>query len=171
MPQPFETFEPSEEMRPLYEGLLTAFSPWGALRPQAVLADSRLKPGPPATIEALMEVHAYLRSSLPPSLERLWEVADGLRFDLDTLVFSTSRFIEQNQYMRTLPDRMPFDGLYFIGGMGDGDLFAMGRTSEGEWSESVMIWEHETDRRYEVADNLIEYAAKMIVWWSDETHG
>jgi hypothetical protein len=50
-------------------------------------------------------------------------------------------------------------------------LFAMGRTSEGEWSNSVIIWEHETDRRYEVADTLIEYVAKMIVWWSDEAHG
>jgi len=57
-----------------------------------------------------------------------------------------------------------------MGSMGDGDLFAMGRTSAGEWNHSVMIWEHETDRRYEVADTLVEYVAKMIVWWSDESH-
>jgi len=170
MAQPFDTFAPSERMRPVYEALLTALAPWGALRPHPILADPRIKPGPPATIESLMGVHEYLRSSPPPALERLWEIADGLRFDVDTLIFSTQEFIRENQGIRTLKDRMPFNGLYFIGSMGDGDLFAMGRTTEGQWNQSVMIWEHETDRRYEVADSLIEYVAKMIVWWSDESH-
>src|SRR5262249_45705019 len=155
----------------VYEALLTALAPWGALRPQAILADPRLNAGPPATVESLMEVHAYLRSRLPPALERFWEVGDGLRFEYDTLVFSTAEFIRENQRMRTLPDRLPFDGLYFIGSMGDGDLFAMGRTNQGDWNRSVILWEHETDRRYEVAESLTEYVAKMIVWWSDNTHG
>jgi hypothetical protein len=66
---------------------------------------------------------------------------------------------------------MPFEGLYFIGSMGDGDQFAIGRTNEGEWNLSVLIWEHETDRRYEVAESLTDYVAKMIVWWSDNSHG
>jgi hypothetical protein len=103
-------------------------------------------------------------------LEKFWGVSDGLGFEYDTLVFSTTEFIKENQRIRALPNRMPFDGLYFIGSMGDGDQFAMGRTNECEWNRSVIIWEHETDRRYEVAESLLEYVAKMIVWWTDESH-
>ena len=171
MPQPFDTFEPSEKMRPVYEGLLAAFTPWGVLRSQPILSDPRIQLGAPASVESLMKVHDYLRSPPPPALALFWEITDGLRFDFDTIVFSTAQFVDQNRQIRTLPHRMPFEGLCFIGSMGDGDMFAMGRTTEGEWLNSVMIWEHETDRRYEVAESLAEYVAKMIVWWADESHG
>lgn len=170
MPQPFETFEPSAEMRSVYEGLLIALEPFGALRPQPVLADMRLKPGAPATAKSIMEVYGYLHSPLPPALEQFWGVADGLRFEVNTLVFSTAGFIAENRRIRNLPDRMPFEGLFFIGAMGDGDMFAMRRTSADQWNPSVMIWEHETDRRYEVAESLVEYVAKMIIRWNDESH-
>lgn len=170
MPLQSLTFEPSERTQPAYQELMTALAPWGALRPQPILTNPRLHPGPPASTESLMEVYGYLRSPLPARLEHFWEVADGLRFDFDSLVFSTTQFVKENQRMRTLPNCMPFDGMYFIGSLGDGDMFAMGRPTRGEWNPAVMIWEHETDRRYEVADSLIEYVAKMIIWWSDESH-
>jgi hypothetical protein len=96
----------------------------------------------------------------------LWEVANGITFDVDQVVFSTDEFVEENQRMTSLPGFMPFDGLYFIGSLGCGDLFALGRTKDGQWHDRVLIWEHETDDRYEVEENLRSYVAKLLLWWA-----
>jgi hypothetical protein len=168
MPPQFNTFEPSGKMRSVYEGLLASFGPWGALNPSPILFDKRIKRGPPATIEALLEVQRFLQSSQPQDLDRFWQVSDGLQFHADIVVFSTQQFLVENKRMRTLTSYMPFEGLYFIGSIGDGDMFATGRTLGGDWPGSVIIWEHETDRRYQVADSLAEYVAKLLLWWIEE---
>jgi SMI1/KNR4 family protein SUKH-1 len=167
MPLRFDTFEPSEAMRPVYDGLLISFQPWGAMRPSPVFSDLRVKLGPPAEFGALLEAQQFMESAPPRDLDRFWQIANGLVFDVDTIVFSTEQFIEENKRVRTLKSYMPFTGLFFISSLGDGDMFALGRTVDGEWLNSVMIWEHETDRRYEVAESFQEYVAKLLVWWLD----
>jgi hypothetical protein len=163
-----DAFEPTEKMRPIYESLLASFQIWGSFRAPEILSDSRIRLGPAAQFEELAEVHRYLGHSPPLVLDRFWQVANGLRFDVHSVIFSTRECIEENKRMRSITTSYcSFEGLFFISSLGDGDMFAMRRTMDGKWLDSVLIWEHETDRRYEIAESLQDYVAKLLVWWLD----
>jgi len=136
-----------------------------------VFSDARIKLGPPAGFEALVKACKFMGSPPHRDLDSFWQMANGLTFDVDSIVFSTEDFIRENRRMRKMRGCMPFDGLFFISSLGDGDMFALGRTTDGSWHNSVIIWEHESDRRYEVAGSLAEYVSKLLVWWLDPEKG
>jgi hypothetical protein len=47
--------------------------------------------------------------------------------------------------------------LVFIGSEGNGDLYALGVSATGVMSESVFLWDHETDGRRWIAESLEGY--------------
>ncbi|WP_202919508.1 SMI1/KNR4 family protein [Saccharothrix deserti] len=85
---------------------------------------------------------------------------DGVQGEyLVDVVWPLDRIAESNADFRSSADfadlYAPFDGLLFFGDNGGGDQFAF---SDGR----VVVWEHETDTRREVATGLRDYIEKAL---------
>jgi cell wall assembly regulator SMI1 len=129
-----------------------------------VQADARFEP--PATTAAIDEVERRLGQTLPPDLRALLLETNGLReswFGL-AAVWPAERIGNDNIEFRTFPDfadlYQPFDGLMFFGDNGGGDQFAF---HPDKPEAGVFVWEHETDERRKVADDLADYLRRRLV--------
>lgn len=160
-----DTFEPEEGKRAEYEELFAALGAWGTLRPHPIFQKPKFVVRSPVGVEEQLRMAKVINSTvLPRDLALLWDVTDGIDYRGCPIVFSTKQFIQHRKLMEDLNDCAPFDGLCFIGEIGDGDAFALSRSRVGEWKDDVLIWEHETDRRYPIADSFQEYVAKLLFW-------
>ncbi|MEV4508388.1 SMI1/KNR4 family protein [Dactylosporangium sp. NPDC049525] len=129
---------------------------------------------PPADRAALDDLEQALGQRLPVGLRELLAEADGVLGDLNLdVVWSAERILADNQAFRTSEDfaelYAPFDGLLFFGDNGGGDQFAFLTDAHGE---GVFVWEHETDTRRKVADDLADYLRRILTadgddWYTD----
>jgi hypothetical protein len=126
--------------------------------------DARVKTRPPVTKRDLHRLREFAGGDLPSGLEMFLLKSNGLLFDCDTVVFSAEQIIEQSKSISRLDICMPTEHLLFIGGLGDGDMFAFGRARNGDWLHDVYWWEHETDSRYACGLGIWGYVAAHVSW-------
>ena len=125
---------------------------------------------PPGSDARLGATEGALAQPIPSDLKELLREADGVRgeFDVD-VVWSSERIARDNADFRSRPDFAdlydPFGDLIFFGDNGGGDQFAF-KSDPAE--PGVFVWEHETDGRRRVADDLRDYLEKCLTSEDDE---
>jgi hypothetical protein len=124
----------------------------------------------PATVADLEAAEAALGFSLPAQLRELLQEANGIigRSGTDT-VWPVSDISRRNLSFRSDPSfrelYMPFDSLLFFGDNGGGDQFAF---VIGPDRPDIFVWEHESDSRNWVANDLADYLRRCLASGGDE---
>lgn len=129
---------------------------------------------PPASAPAIDEIERRLDTRVPADLRALLLESNGLRGPLLLdVVWPAERIAADNADFRADPDfaelYQPFDGLLFFGDNGGGDQFAY---LPEEPAAGVFVWEHETDERRQVAEDLADYLRQILTsdgdgWYVD----
>jgi cell wall assembly regulator SMI1 len=120
--------------------------------------------GLPASGTAIDEIVRRLDARVPADLRALLLESDGLRGKhLVDVVWPAERIAADNADFRTDSDfaelYQPFDGLLFFGDNGGADQFAY---LPEEPAAGIFVWEHETDDRRRVAENLADYLRQIL---------
>lgn len=118
----------------------------------------------PVAPSELVDAERRMGRALPPDLTSLLLESNGVlgHTHVDT-VWAVDRIVEEN--LRFWSDAslaelyMPFDALMFFGDNGGGDQFAFVRTPQ---RPDVFVWEHESDSRRWVANNLRDYLGRSL---------
>ncbi|MFE9045261.1 SMI1/KNR4 family protein [Streptomyces sp. NPDC012421] len=118
----------------------------------------------PAGAADIVEAERRLGRVLPADLKQLLSESDGVlgHSHVDT-VWSLDEIVEQN--LRFWSDEtfaelyMSFDALLFFGDNGGGDQFAFVRKPQ---RPDVFVWEHESDSRRWVANDLRDYLRRSL---------
>jgi SMI1-KNR4 cell-wall len=122
---------------------------------------------PPASEAVLAEVEEALGVVPPPELRALWLESNGIHKRSGEGIWSAERVIQENLEFRSYPDQndlyMPFDPLFFFAWVGNGDLFFYPVQAGGIHRDDVFLWDHETDSRVWVANNLQQFVQQ---WFS-----
>lgn len=136
----------------------------------AAEASAQAQFAPPADAAAIDRVEGRLGQQVPADLRALLLESDGIlgEFDED-IVWTAERIAADNASFRVNPSYAelyePFDKLMFFGDNGGGDQFAF---VPGEPAAGVVVWEHETDVRRKVADDLADYLRQILTADGDE---
>jgi hypothetical protein len=128
------------------------------------VCDPRIRLHPPATDEQVGALTDFAGGKLPATLEDFLRRSNGLTFDFDEIVFPSADIIQETLRMRHPDIAFPNDHLLFIGRLGDGDMFAFGKSKKGEWLSDVFWWEHETDSCYACGSGIWGYVANHVGW-------
>ncbi|MFJ9771383.1 SMI1/KNR4 family protein [Kitasatospora sp. NPDC101157] len=124
----------------------------------------------PVAASAIAEAEERLGRRLPTELGQVLLESDGVtgRGSVDT-VWALERIVEQNLLLRSDESfarlYMPFDPFLFFGDNGGGDLFAFVRKPE---RPDVFVWEHESDSRRWVANDLRDYLGRSLRTGGDD---
>lgn len=118
----------------------------------------------PVGASEIVEAERRLGRALPTDLEQLLSESDGVlgHSHVDT-VWTLDRIVEQN--LRFWSDEtfaqlyMSFDALLFFGDNGGGDQFAFVQKPQ---RPDVFVWEHESDSRRWVANDLRDYLGRSL---------
>lgn len=119
-----------------------------------------VEPRPAADPGALHRVEEALGQPLPSALRSFLLETDGVEGPYgEDVVWPAERIRDDNLALRSgTPELrslyMPFETLLFFGDNGGGDQFAFVRTPP---RDDVFVWDHETDGRSRVADDLESY--------------
>lgn len=136
----------------------------------AVSAFPEAEFAPPASSEAIGDIERLSGRPVPDDLRALLSQSDGVLGDLSMdVVWPARRIADDNAYFRADASfaelYQPFDGLLFFGDNGGGDQFAF---LADDPDAGVVVWEHETDVRRKVADNLADYLRQILSSDGDE---
>lgn len=118
----------------------------------------------PAQVSEIVEAEKRLGRALPAELKQLLLESDGVigRTHVDT-VWTVDQIVERNLLFWSDESfaqlYMPFDALLFFGDNGGGDQFAFVQKPE---RPDVFVWEHESDSRRWVANNLRDYLGRSL---------
>ncbi|MET8968508.1 SMI1/KNR4 family protein [Streptomyces hydrogenans] len=118
----------------------------------------------PVEAAEIVEAERRLGQALPTDLRQLLLESNGVlgRTHVAT-VWAVDQIVEQN--LRFWSDEtfaqlyMPFDALMFFGDNGGGDQFAFVQKPQ---RPDVFVWEHESDSRRWVANNLHDYLGRSL---------
>ncbi|MEU1150903.1 SMI1/KNR4 family protein [Streptomyces sp. NPDC005863] len=118
----------------------------------------------PVEASEIVEAERRLGRALPTDLEQLLLESDGVlgHSHVDT-VWTIDQIVEHN--LRFWSDEafaqlyMSFDALMFFGDNGGGDQFAFVQKPQ---RPDVFVWEHESDSRRWVANNLRDYLGRSL---------
>jgi hypothetical protein len=140
----------------------------------AMAAYPQARFAPPVSAEAIDDIER-LGLSVPADLRALLLETDGLLGEfLVEVVWTAKRIAEDNVSFRADASfaelYRPFDALLFFADNGGGDQFAF---MADDPQAGVMVWEHETDVRRKVADDLADYLRKVLSsdgddWYMDD---
>jgi cell wall assembly regulator SMI1 len=136
----------------------------------AAAASPEAQFAPPAAAAAIDQIERQLGQQVPADLRALLLESDGIlgEFDED-IVWTAERIAADNASFRANPSFAelyePFDKLMFFGDNGGGDQFAF---VPGQPEAGVLVWEHETDVRRRVADDLADYLQRILTADGDE---
>ncbi|MFF2548723.1 SMI1/KNR4 family protein [Kitasatospora sp. NPDC058063] len=129
---------------------------------QEVFPDAGLRE--PVTASDIVEAERRLGRALPTDLEQLLLESNGVLGHAHVhTVWTIDQIVEQN--LRFWSDEtfaqlyMPFDALMFFGDNGGGDQFAFVQKPQ---RPDVFVWEHESDSRRWVANNLHDYLGRSL---------
>ncbi|MFG2952079.1 SMI1/KNR4 family protein [Streptomyces adustus] len=118
----------------------------------------------PAQAPELVAAERQLRRTLPSELRQLLLESNGVigHTHVDT-VWPIDQIIETNLHFwsnQTLAQLyMPLAPFLFFGDNGGGDQFAFVQTPE---RPDIFVWEHESDSRRWVANNLQDYLSRAL---------
>lgn len=118
----------------------------------------------PAQVSEIVEAEKRLGRALPAELKQLLLESNGVigRTHVDT-VWTVDQIVEQNLLFWSDESfaqlYMSFDALLFFGDNGGGDQFAFVQKPE---RPDVFVWEHESDSRRWVANNLRDYLGRSL---------
>ncbi|MDT7843392.1 SMI1/KNR4 family protein [Streptomyces justiciae] len=118
----------------------------------------------PAQASELVAAQARLRRTLPAELQHLLLESNGVigHAQVDT-VWPIDQIVETNLHFwsdQTFTQLyMTFDPLLFFGDNGGGDQFAFVQKPE---RPDIFVWEHESDSRRWVANNLQDYLGRSL---------
>ncbi|WP_043262669.1 SMI1/KNR4 family protein [Streptomyces sp. CT34] len=118
----------------------------------------------PTEASQLTEAETRLGRTLPEELKQLLLESDGVigPTHVDT-VWTIDQIVEQNLLFWSDESfaqlYMPFDALLFFGDDGGGDQFAFVQKPQ---RPDVFVWEHETDSRRWVANNLQDFLRRSL---------
>ncbi|WP_310727893.1 SMI1/KNR4 family protein [Streptomyces sp. N2A] len=118
----------------------------------------------PTQASEIVEAEKRLGRSLPAELKQLLLESNGVigRTYVDT-VWTMDQIVKQNLLFWSDASfaqlYMPFDALLFFGDNGGGDQFAFVQKPE---RPDVFVWEHESDSRRWVANNLRDYLGRSL---------
>ncbi|ARF77870.1 SMI1/KNR4 family protein [Kitasatospora aureofaciens] len=124
----------------------------------------------PAAASAIAEAEELLGRRLPTDLGQVLLESDGVigRSSVDT-VWTVEQIVEQNLLFRSDESfarlYMPLDPFLFFGDNGGGDLFAFVQKPE---RPDVFVWEHESDSRRWVANDLRDYLGRSLRTGGDD---
>ncbi|GAB1694941.1 SMI1/KNR4 family protein [Krasilnikovia sp. M28-CT-15] len=124
----------------------------------------------PVSAAAIDEIVSRLGQQVPADLRSLLLETDGMLDEFGgDVVWTAKRIADDNIMFRTKPSfadlYQPFDGLLFFGDNGGGDQFAF---VPGDPGAGIVVWEHETDKRHRVADDLADYLRQILTVEGDE---
>ncbi|MCP9762885.1 SMI1/KNR4 family protein [Lacihabitans soyangensis] len=127
--------------------------------------------------ETILKFHRTFSFDLPNELKDLLNQTNGIGellkinnkpspIHIGFLIYQLEEIIEVNLNMRNNLDfqdlYMPFDCLFFISNAGNGDLFGYRvLNNKIKWNE-IYCWNHETDERVMVANNLYDFLNRWI---------
>ena len=125
---------------------------------------------PPAGGAAISEIERRLGDPVPADLRALLSQTDGVLDEYASdVVWTAGRIAEDNALFRADASfaelYQPFTGLLFFGDNGGGDQFAF---VVNDPQAGVVVWEHETDSRRRVADDLADYLRQILSSDGDE---
>ncbi|GGW58534.1 SMI1/KNR4 family protein [Streptomyces lucensis JCM 4490] len=118
----------------------------------------------PVQASELVAAQTRLRRTLPAELRQLLLESDGVigHLHVDT-IWPLDQIVERNLLFwsdQTFTQLyMPFDALLFFGDNGGGDQFAFVQKPE---RPDIFVWEHESDSRRWVANNLQDYLGRSL---------
>lgn len=118
----------------------------------------------PVQASELAEAERRLRRTLPTELKQLLLESNGVigQTSVDT-VWPIDQIVERNLLLWSDESfaqlYMSFDALLFFGDNGGGDQFAFVRKPH---RPDVFVWEHESDSRRWVANNLRDYLGRSL---------
>ncbi|MFF9094252.1 SMI1/KNR4 family protein [Streptomyces sp. NPDC014802] len=124
----------------------------------------------PAEVSDLVAAEKRLGRTLPAELRKLLLESNGVigHTHVDT-VWSIDQIVERNLLFwsgETFAQLyMPFDALLFFGDNGGGDQFAFVQKPE---RPDIFVWEHESDSRRWVANNLRDYLSRALHTGGDD---
>lgn len=129
---------------------------------QEVFPDAGLRE--PVEASEIVEAERRLGRALPTDLKQLLLESNGVlgHSHVDT-VWTIDQIVEQN--LRSWSDEtfaqlyMSFGALMFFGGNGGGDQFAFVQKPQ---RPDVFVWEHESDSRRWVANDLRDYLGRSL---------
>ncbi|MEU1516640.1 SMI1/KNR4 family protein [Streptomyces sp. NPDC005811] len=118
----------------------------------------------PGCEEQMRVAEVVLGHPLPAALKEFWSAADGARDKYGTgIICSVGEVVDRNLEFRSSADfrelYMPFDPLLLFGESAGGDLFGFVVKPE---RPDVFVWEHESDSRRWVANNLEDYLRRRL---------
>ncbi|RVX38155.1 SUKH superfamily protein [Nonomuraea polychroma] len=127
-----------------------------------ILPEAQLEPA--VTPESIERVQEALGSALPANLIALLGETNGIRGRYGMRpIWTIEDILTVNIDFRMRPDfdelYMPFDPLLFFGDNGSGDQFAFICKPK---RPDVFVWDHETDGRWWVANNLEDYLVRYL---------
>jgi SMI1 / KNR4 family (SUKH-1) len=129
----------------------------------------------PAQSKLFEEFKQTFKTELPDSLKSLYVQTNGvgelLKINespllIGYLILKLEDLITQNLELRQNESfaelYMPFDCLLFFSNAGNGDYFGFRVLNNMiEWDE-IYCWNHETDERIRVANNLFDFLTKWV---------
>ncbi|MFI0242307.1 SMI1/KNR4 family protein [Streptomyces sp. NPDC016845] len=118
----------------------------------------------PAQASDLIAAQTRLSRSLPSELRQLLLESNGLTghthvdivWPIDQIVETNLSFWSDTTFAQLY---MPFDPFLFFGDNGGGDQFAFVQTPE---RPDIFVWEHESDSRRWVANDLQDYLDRAL---------
>ncbi|CAL9532447.1 SMI1/KNR4 family protein [Streptomyces sp. enrichment culture] len=124
----------------------------------------------PVQTSDLVGAEKRLGRTLPAELRELLLESNGVvgQGHVDT-VWSMDQIVETNLLFWSDPSfaqlYMPFDALFFFGDNGGGDQFAFVQQPA---RPDIFVWEHESDSRRWVANNLRDYLDRSLRTGGDD---
>ena len=130
----------------------------------AEAAHAGMLTAPAAEPSAVDTIEQRLGAPVPADLRALLLESDGLRdSSLLDVVWPAGRIVQDNADFRSYEDfaelYQPFDDLIFFGDNGGGDQFAV---RPAEPAAGIFVWDHETDERRKVAEDLADYLRRIL---------
>lgn len=117
-------------------------------------------------------VERWLSQPLPGELRELLLEANGVIGTYGTdVIWTTERITTENEAFRSNPSFAELysssQDLLFFGDSGGGDQFAFDQNSD---QSRIMVWDHETDERRQVADSLEQYLRRCFESDGEDWH-
>ncbi|MFF3943174.1 SMI1/KNR4 family protein [Streptomyces phaeofaciens] len=124
----------------------------------------------PVQTSDLVAAEARLRRTLPAELQGLLLESNGVIghtcvetvWPIDQIVDRNLLFWSDETFAQLY---MPFDSLLFFGDNGGGDQFAFVQKPH---RPDIFVWEHESDSRRWVANNLQDYLGRVLRTGGDD---
>lgn len=140
---------------------------WKELATEAYVGAAFRDPVPSVDLE---EAERSLGESLPQELKSLLAETDGIIgrtssdavWPLERIVRENLRFRRESSFIELY---MPFDPFLFFGDNGGGDQFAFVLRPA---RPDIFVWQHESDSRKWVANNLQDYLSRRLSQGGDD---